>query len=65
MTGRGRFITFEGIDGAGKSSHIAQAVQWLRQTSHDHVPALFQQSFLVRNPVNAAVLAAAQHSGTQ
>ncbi len=27
----GRFITFEGIDGAGKSSHLEQTVEWLRQ----------------------------------
>lgn len=26
----GRFMTFEGIDGAGKSSHIEAAAQWLR-----------------------------------
>ena len=26
----GRFVTFEGIDGAGKSSHIEAAAQWLR-----------------------------------
>jgi dTMP kinase len=26
----GRFITFEGIDGAGKTSHIEQAVAWLQ-----------------------------------
>ena len=28
---RGKFITFEGIDGAGKSSHIAGAAAFLRQ----------------------------------
>ena len=28
---KGRFITFEGIDGAGKSSHIAAVSQWLLQ----------------------------------
>ncbi len=28
---RGRFITFEGIDGAGKSSHLQQLADFLRQ----------------------------------
>ena len=31
---RGRFVTFEGIDGAGKSSHIDALADWLRSTGH-------------------------------
>ena len=30
-----RFVTFEGLDGAGKSSHVEASVEWLRGRGHD------------------------------
>jgi dTMP kinase len=31
---RGRFITLEGVDGAGKSTHVAWIAEWLRARGH-------------------------------
>lgn len=33
----GRFVTFEGIDGAGKSSHIEGLARWIRGRGHEVV----------------------------
>jgi dTMP kinase len=34
---RGRFVSFDGIDGAGKSSHIDAMAAWLRERGHEVV----------------------------
>jgi dTMP kinase len=35
VAGTGRFVSFEGIDGAGKSSHIEALAQWMRERGHE------------------------------
>jgi DNA-binding SARP family transcriptional activator len=38
----------------------ALAVQWVLRTAQDHVPALYRESFLTKNPFNAALLSGDQ-----
>lgn len=43
---RGRFITFEGIDGAGKTTHLA----WFRQRLEDKIAATGRSVVMTREP---------------
>jgi len=46
MMVRGRFITFEGIDGAGKTTHLA----WFRQRLEDKIAATGRSVVITREP---------------
>jgi len=46
MMVRGRFITFEGIDGAGKTTHLA----WFRQRLDDKIAATGRTVVITREP---------------
>jgi tetratricopeptide (TPR) repeat protein len=46
-------------------SVLSRAVQWVENTAREQVPALYQASFLARNPFNAALLGAAAAQAVQ
>lgn len=48
---RGRFITFEGIDGAGKTTHLA----WFRQRLEDKIAASGKAVVITREPGGTAL----------
>lgn len=52
---------FEAAGQRRRAAHaLSQATRWIRQQALPRVPAPYQDSFLHRNPVNRAVLAAAR-----
>src|ERR1700710_1357030 len=51
MMVRGRFITFEGIDGAGKTTHLA----WFRQRLDDKIAASGHSVVITREPGGTAL----------
>ena len=57
------WIAVEVFDACSASEEAQAALQhgarWIRETCANHVPAEFRDSFLGRNPVNRALLAAA------
>ena len=46
------------VDPGAADTCLRRAAVWIEQAARHQVPPLFQQSFLTRNPVNAAVRAA-------
>ena len=51
MMARGRFITFEGIDGAGKTTHL----DWFRQQLDDKIAASGRRVVMTREPGGTAL----------
>jgi DNA-binding SARP family transcriptional activator len=44
---------------------LEYAVSWLLEVANNHVPPEYHKSFLIRNPVNAAILEAARNAGLE
>ncbi len=44
---------------------LEQILSWLLEVSDNHVPPEFREGFLTRNPINAAILEAAQNAGLE
>ena len=57
------WIAVQAFDACGASDEatmaLAQGIRWIRQHALPHVPEAFRDSFMQRNPVNRAMLAAA------
>ncbi|MGF6238762.1 dTMP kinase [Paraburkholderia sp. GAS38] len=51
MMARGKFITFEGIDGAGKTTHLA----WFRERLEQHIAAGGRSVVMTREPGGTAL----------
>lgn len=62
---RGRFITLEGIDGAGKSTQHAWLVEYLRQKGHDVVATREPGGTPLGEKLRALLLAEPMHLETE
>jgi len=65
MTPPGKFITLEGIDGAGKSTHLAWLVDFLRQRGHHVVQTREPGGTLLGEKLRTLLLSEAMHCETE
>ena len=65
MSGRGRFITLEGIDGAGKSTHHAWIVDALRRRGHTVVSTREPGGTPLGEKLRAMLLSEPMHAETE
>jgi dTMP kinase len=61
----GRFITFEGIDGAGKSSHIAFVADWVRARGVEVIATREPGGTLLGETLREMVLNKTMHAETE
>ena len=61
----GRFITLEGIDGAGKSSHVDALAQWLRERNDEVVVSREPGGTALAEQLRGLVLSAAMDALTE
>ena len=50
-------------DASGAAALLARVVEWIEQTALRHVPPMYRDSFLHRNPVNRLLLTAGSRAG--
>ena len=62
---RGKFISFEGIDGAGKSTHVASVAEQLRVTGHTVVSTREPGGTSLGEKLRALLLAEPMHLETE
>lgn len=62
---RGKFITFEGIDGAGKSSHVQWLADWLREQGFSVRLTREPGGTLLGEKLRALLLSEAMHLETE
>jgi DNA-binding SARP family transcriptional activator len=48
-----------------KKPFLEQTLRWLLEVANNHVPSEYRNSFLTRNPFNAAILEAARHANLE
>ncbi|MBS1209386.1 MAG: thymidylate kinase [Proteobacteria bacterium] len=61
----GRFITFEGIDGAGKSTQIAASIDWVRAHGHEVVQSREPGGTALGEKLRALLLHESMHLETE
>jgi dTMP kinase len=62
---KSKFITFEGIDGAGKSTHLAWFADMLRQRGHDVVVTREPGGTPVGEQLRGILLSQSMSTGTE
>ncbi len=62
---RGKFVTLEGIDGAGKSTHVGTAAEYLRQRGRDVLTTREPGGTSLGEQLRALLLSQAMHIETE